>query len=51
MLSETDARRLHRKNAKALWLIIESSERDAMVVAAKAKAAWHVKEQERLLGV
>ena len=27
--AETDGRRLHRKNAKALWITIEQSEREA----------------------
>ena len=49
-MAETDARRLRRKNADALQLAIQLSEREAAKeAAAKAKAARHAKEQDRLL--
>ena len=43
MMAETNARRLRRKNAKALWLPIKLSECEAAAqAAAKAKAERHV---------
>ncbi|KAE8816585.1 hypothetical protein D1007_05925 [Hordeum vulgare] len=48
--TESDARRLRRKNADVLRLAIQLSERGATKeVATKAKAARHAKEQARLL--
>ncbi|KAE8779032.1 hypothetical protein D1007_47986 [Hordeum vulgare] len=48
--TETDARRLRRKNAKALRLAIQLSEREAAKeAAAKTKADRHAKEQDRPL--
>ena len=41
-----DARWLRWKNAKALWVAIEQSEREA---SAKAKARRHIEEREALL--
>ena len=50
MTAETDARRLRRKNAKALRLAIELSKREANKEAVvKAKATCHAKEHDRLL--
>ncbi|KAE8773494.1 hypothetical protein D1007_54248 [Hordeum vulgare] len=47
---ESDARRLHRKNAHALRLAIQLSQREtAKEAATKAKAACHAKEQVCLL--
>ncbi|KAE8818215.1 hypothetical protein D1007_04093 [Hordeum vulgare] len=48
--TESDARRLRRKNADTLQLAIQLSEREAAKEAAtKAKSARHAKEQARLL--
>ena len=48
--AETSARPLQRKNAKALCLGLEASERLAREnETAAAKAVHHVKEQQRLL--
>ncbi|KAE8795782.1 Polygalacturonase ADPG1 [Hordeum vulgare] len=50
MTAEMDARRLRRKNFEALRLAIQLLEPEAAKeAAAKAKAARHVKEQDRLL--
>ncbi|KAE8818803.1 hypothetical protein D1007_03405 [Hordeum vulgare] len=49
-MAETDVRRLRRKNADALRLAIQLSEREAAKeIVAKAKVARNVKEHDRLL--
>lgn len=46
--ADTDVRWFHCKNAKALWLTIDQSEREAVAnVTAKAKASWLAKEHGR----
>ena len=46
MTAETDTRRLRRKNAKALWLVIEQSEWEAKEAVAEAARLAKLKRQQ-----